>query len=162
MPKPTSKPSWMTGVTGPSVAEPPSPKKSSGWNIGERPAREYFNWLFQNVSDWIDWFDSQQGTFVYGYRKISAAGGSTIVLTDAQVIADTASGAQTYNLPTAVGITGKLYTFKIVSSGTLNPLTIDPAGSETVDGATAYQLTEQYQFVTVMSDGANWNIVSAG
>ncbi len=58
MAKPVNKPSWMTGVSTARVVEPTSGKKANGWDIDERPASEYMNWLFQITSDWIDYLDS--------------------------------------------------------------------------------------------------------
>ena len=62
MAKPVKKPSWMTGVSGPTVVEPTGGKKAAGWQVDERPPREYMNWLFQILSDWIDYIDSISGT----------------------------------------------------------------------------------------------------
>lgn len=58
MSKPTIKPDWMLGVTGPQVLEPTSGKKAAGWAVDERPPREYMNWLFQNLSEWIEYIDT--------------------------------------------------------------------------------------------------------
>lgn len=58
MAKPVKKPSWMTGITSVRVVEPTGGKKANGWDIDERPASEYFNWLFQNISDWVDYLDA--------------------------------------------------------------------------------------------------------
>lgn len=46
----------------PNVAEPIAGKKDTGWNEGERPARETFNWLHRITNDWIEWFDQELGT----------------------------------------------------------------------------------------------------
>lgn len=62
MAKPILKPSWMTGISGTAVVEPTSGKKLAGWQIDERPPREYMNWLFQNISDWVDYVDSISGS----------------------------------------------------------------------------------------------------
>lgn len=70
--KPSSKPEWMTGITGPEVVEPSAGKKADGWNADERPPREFFNWLFQNISDWIDYLD-EVGDFLAGYGEIYRA-----------------------------------------------------------------------------------------
>ena len=58
LPKPSSKPEWMPGAGAPEVQEPSSGKKITGWLIDERPPREYFNWLFQNLSEWVDYLES--------------------------------------------------------------------------------------------------------
>ncbi len=43
----------------PNVVEPSAGKKDTGWNEGERPARETFNWLHRITNDWIEWFDQE-------------------------------------------------------------------------------------------------------
>jgi len=42
----------------PNVVEPSSGKKDTGWNEGERPARETFNWIHRINHDWNAYFDS--------------------------------------------------------------------------------------------------------
>ena len=46
----------------PNVVEPSAGKKLSGWNEGERPPRETFNWLHRITNNWIEWFDQELGT----------------------------------------------------------------------------------------------------
>lgn len=59
----------MPGVGTPSVVEPTSGKKTAGWNADERPSFEHFNWLFQNVSDWITYLEGITDT-VAGLTKL--------------------------------------------------------------------------------------------
>lgn len=62
----------------------------------------------------------------------------------------------TVSLPTAVGITGRVYVIK--NSGT-GVITVDPNGAQTIDGLSAYTLAVQYESITVMSNGANWIVI---
>ena len=62
------------------------------------------------------------------------------------------SGTFSINLPTAVGITGKVYIIKNSGSGLI---TIDPNGSQTIDGSTTYTMS-QAESVQVISTGSNW------
>jgi hypothetical protein len=62
----------------------------------------------------------------------------------------------TVTLPTAVGITGKQYCVK--NSGT-GVITIDTTSSQTIDGVTSKVLSVQYEYLWVMSNGANWIII---
>ena len=55
-------------------------------------------------------------------------------------------------LPTAAGNTNR-YTVKNSNIGTLTILT---TSSQTIDGATAYALTKQYQAIDLLSDNTNW------
>jgi len=66
------------------------------------------------------------------------------------------SGTFTVSLPTAVGITGRVYVVKNSGTGTT---TLDPAGTETIDDAPTVALATQYQSIMVMSNGANWIII---
>lgn len=65
------------------------------------------------------------------------------------------SNTFTVTLPTAVGIVGKPYIIK--NSGT-GAITVDGDGTETIDDATTATLNNQYESITVTSNGANWRI----
>lgn len=66
------------------------------------------------------------------------------------------SNSNSYTLPTAVGITGKIYVIK--NSGSGSPV-INTTSSQTIDGSTTYSLSALYKYITVQSDGANWIII---
>ena len=83
---------------------------------------------------------------------VSKSASYTAAVTD-YVINVTA--ATTITLPTAAGITGKLYTVKNTSLGTV---TVQGTGGQTIDGAVSVALTSQ-STLRVMSDGTNWIIV---
>lgn len=59
MAKPTSKPEWTVG--NPDFAtitvEPSAAKKEQGWLPDERPPREFMNWLFNNLGEWVDYLE---------------------------------------------------------------------------------------------------------
>ena len=69
------------------------------------------------------------------------------------------SSSRTVTLPTAEGITGRIYIIKKIS-GSYKNVTIATNGYETIDGASSKVLTSQYSQVTVQSDGSNWIILS--
>lgn len=52
---------------------------------------------------------------------------------------------------------GRIYTIKLTHSGTCT--ITNATGAQTIDGALSYTLSAQYKYVTVQSDGANWNII---
>lgn len=68
---------------------------------------------------------------------------------------DCTSGTFTVDLPTAVGITGRIYVIKNSGAGVI---TIDPNGSETIDGAATQAVVSGASF-TIQSTGANWLII---
>lgn len=63
--KPVVKPEFATSDlnNGPlgaaNVQEPSSGVKASGWLYGQKPPREFFNWLHRITYLWIDWFDQE-------------------------------------------------------------------------------------------------------
>jgi collagen type VII alpha len=82
----------------------------------------------------------------------------TLTATDSIITASASSGAATMTLPTAVGTAGREYTIKKTDSST-NAVTVATTSSQTIDGASTYSLSTQYQSVSIVSDGANWNII---
>ena len=78
---------------------------------------------------------------------------------DYTLLCDTTSNAITVNLPTAVGIKGRIYVVvKTDVSG--NTVTVDPSASQTVNGAATAVLSAQWSSYTVQSDNANWVIIA--
>jgi hypothetical protein len=74
---------------------------------------------------------------------------------------DCASNAITFNLPTAASCQGHEFTFVKTDSG-VNTVTIDGNGSETINGATTQTLSNQYDSMTIWSDGDEWFIKAQG
>jgi len=70
--------------------------------------------------------------------------------TDGHIHATT--GTFTVTLPTAVGINGKVYT---ISNGGTGIVTLETTSSQTISGDTT-QVVNQYEALSVQSDGANW------
>ena len=79
----------------------------------------------------------------------------TVLDTDGLILADATSGAITVNLPTAVGRPGRQVAVKKVDASG-NAVTVDGAGSETIDGSLTEVITVQYNSPTMESDNANW------
>jgi hypothetical protein len=71
---------------------------------------------------------------------------------------DCTSNAITLTLPAASGNTGLTYIIKKVDS-TGNSLTIDGNASETIDGSTTAVISSQYDSITIICNGTNWDIV---
>ena len=81
----------------------------------------------------------------------------TAASSDDVILVSTAS-AWTLSLPTAVGISGKIYVIKKTSTDT-NQLTIDPNGTETIDGQTTIGIVAKGGWYRIVSDGSNWQIL---
>lgn len=88
----------------------------------------------------------------------SVSGSFTAGSTSTVILADAAGGSLTVTLPTAAGITGKVFRVKRVNSGA-NTVTVATTSSQTIDGATTQVLLIQYTSIDVISDGANWSIL---
>jgi hypothetical protein len=77
------------------------------------------------------------------------------------ILCDATSGAFTINLPAAVTVGNK---FKIIIKKidkTINAVTIDGSGTETIDALTTYLLSDYNDFVEIHCDGSNWYLVAA-
>lgn len=69
------------------------------------------------------------------------------------------NGNGTINLPSAAAVLGgKIFTIKNSATAGNPTLTVDPNGSETVDGLATWPLLKG-QFVTIQSDGTNWIVI---
>jgi len=82
----------------------------------------------------------------------------TILSTDHMIFANAGGGNIAVTLPTAVGIVGRQYIVKRVDPS-VNSVTIETNGSETIEGASNKSLTDQCS-VVVVSDNSNWWITS--
>lgn len=83
----------------------------------------------------------------------------SILLSDDVILVDTSGGAVTATLPTAVGNSGKLYRLKKVSND-FTAVTIDTTSAQTIDGVVSTTLNTQYEEITLISDGANWDLLN--
>lgn len=90
-------------------------------------------------------------------RVVSKTSAYTATQSDDVILCS--GSAFTVTLYTAVGNTGRQLTIKKTDSSLSNVITIDGDGSETIDGVTSTTLNTQYESVTLVSDGANWQIV---
>ena len=82
----------------------------------------------------------------------------TLDITHRTVLSDATGGARVVNLPTAASARYRVYTIKKIDAS-VNTVTIDGSGAETIDGATTQVLTAQYQSVTIQSNGTSWSII---
>lgn len=73
------------------------------------------------------------------------------------VLVDASGGNVTVNLPAASGLSGQsIWVSKRDSS--VNTVTIDGNGSETINGNLTLVISSQYDAFELMSDGTNWYI----
>src|SRR3954463_6845279 len=99
-----------------------------------------------------------RGSLSTNYRAFTTSTAATI--TD-NILVFTGTTAATLTLPTAASIAGRSYRIKNASlTGPAPVVTIATTASQTIDGLSSWTLTDQYQTVTVVSNGTNWNVVS--
>jgi hypothetical protein len=84
---------------------------------------------------------------------------ATLDIAEQLILVNAAAGAVTITPPSAAGVGGKRYIIK-KTDASANGWTFDPAGSETVDGATTLSNNTQNQAVTIESDDTNWQVVA--
>lgn len=71
MARPTKYPRWASVLTQNStnkqynIYEPPEQKKDIGWDFKDRPPRQWFNWLFSVINQWITYFDTTNNGTAY-------------------------------------------------------------------------------------------------
>jgi len=79
---------------------------------------------------------------------------------DGLILADASSATFSITLPTAVGVSGKIYRVKRVDQTLANSVTVVTTSSQTIDGALTKLLATQYEEIDVVSDGSNWQILN--
>lgn len=110
---------------------------------------------FSGTDDEVLVFQHSYATVTGGFIANYTAKTTTYTVTSDDYTVDCTTGTFTVTLPTAVGITGKVFVIKNSGSGVI---TVDGDGSETIDGATTQSLN-QYDSITVQSNGSNWIII---
>ena len=82
----------------------------------------------------------------------------TLDATHSIIVCNNGVISKTITLPTAVGIKGRIYTIKKSDTSTA-PITIATTTSQSIDGELNMVLTQAKEFVSLISDGANWKII---
>lgn len=96
----------------------------------------------------------------FGINNFNILSATTTIYSGYVTLCNASSAAIIVNLGrSAAFVPGTIYIIKKTDSS-VNTVTVDPNGSETIDGAATYVLTLQYQTVTIISDGSNWHIIS--
>jgi hypothetical protein len=92
-------------------------------------------------------------------RVVTASGAVNALLTDGLIVVNKTSGeATTVNLPASPATGQTLWIKDGKGDAYINNITITPA-SGTVDGLSHYVLTSNYQAVTLIYNGTQWNVL---
>jgi hypothetical protein len=93
------------------------------------------------------------GSLALNYTSYAGSGTYTVLSTDYLINCTTSSC--TVALPTAVGITGRIYIIKNTGTATTVTITTSGSPSQTIDGAAPSTVTGLVP-LRIMSNGANW------
>ena len=95
------------------------------------------------------------------HDEIEAVSSSTINLTSAStptVLCNALSNPITVNLPLASTCEGVMFIIKKVDAS-VNAVTVQPSGSDNIDGVSSYTISQQFITLTIQSDGSAWFIL---
>jgi hypothetical protein len=90
--KPVPHLDWVTGDEVARITEPSGGKKLLGWLSGEKPAFQFFNWLFNRQDKWNKYFETVTDTMAANFDVIIGAGADATHATLAAAVADVALG----------------------------------------------------------------------
>lgn len=90
--------------------------------------------------------------------KLVELSSSSLIFNDNNTILLSGASASYYLPPASLNKNLSL-TFKHIGTDLTQVYTIDGNASETIDGATTYTLSTQYESVTIKSNGTNWYII---
>lgn len=96
------------------------------------------------------------GSVAMNIRSLTSSGALTE--TDYTVLVNTSGGAVTVQLPAVSGKNGRIYNIKKIGGGIDNALTITPTSGQ-IEGSTSYIIYNDWTFVTLQTDGANWYVI---
>tara|TARA_R110000744_G_scaffold327570_1_gene433251 strand:- start:468 stop:1145 length:678 start_codon:yes stop_codon:yes gene_type:complete len=104
-----------------------------------------------------DWSFKRIG--LHAGTAISSDGDVTVGAATFYLVA-TGSGNVTIGLPAAATCANMVLSFKKIAAA--NSMILDANASETIDGATTKTLGDQWSWVTIISNGTSWFIISQG
>ena len=107
------------------------------------------------------WIPYRQGLLLNSTVLVKTAGYTVVVADNGKLIdADASSTAFSVVLPTVASAgNGFLITIKKTDSS-VNKVTVDGNGAETIDGATVRILARQFDAIMLLCDGVEWHIVA--
>ena len=99
------------------------------------------------------------GSMSTNFRTFATA--TTSISGTDHTVVFTGTAAATATLPTAAGVTGRIYWIKNASATLPTPtLTVATTSSQTIDGAASWLLDEANEVIKLISNGTNWLVLS--
>lgn len=110
-----------------------------------------------------NFYDSDSRTGIaFNARAREVTGASyTVTRTDHTVLANAASNAITVTLPDASGFNKNQVLAVQKTDWTLNKVTVDPSGSQTVDGRSTFVLDYQNDTVFLTASNGSWHVLGS-
>lgn len=102
----------------------------------------------------------QARAILHPVEVVTVTANYTMTDVDVMIVGDATSGNITITLLTAAGREGRDITVK-KSDASVNLVTIDAEGAETLDGSLTVGLSSKNAVRIYKSDGVNWQLVSA-
>lgn len=104
---------------------------------------------------------SERGVIATGLSTAFATKTATYTVTvnDHTLLGDATAGAMDFDLPDATTCGGQIFYFKKID-GSANIVTVDPNGSQTIDGSASWQIAATDDAIAIQSDGANWRVIA--
>jgi hypothetical protein len=96
---------------------------------------------------------------IINLRTITTITANTTLLSQYTALVDSTSGNITISLPPAASNNGRIYNIKKIVA--VNSVIIDPNLAETIDGNVTITLVNQWEAVTIQSNGVSWFILAS-
>lgn len=149
--RPAKLPEWATDdrfseiTNNWNVVEPTDSKKKVGWDVFEKPARNYFNWLGRLTYQWLNYFDYLFNTL---RKKSDGNGANLISVENTMVILYAVDKVTPANFLYAVGWKGTTsHTLNVIDSNTLTLGAQDANGTQAISGGTASNIVVHVKMV---------------
>jgi hypothetical protein len=94
-----------------------------------------------------------------GVLNISIKTGSYTLQATDDIILVNNTASVTMTLPTAVGKAGKVFYIKKIASNNNHEITIDPSGTEQIEGESDLTIKIAGTAIAIVSDGTSWHII---
>lgn len=119
--------------------------------------------VWNALTGWLSMLHSQIGkAFSHGFTTVTKTTTATLRIEEMGfVLVDSSGGTFSITLPPAARIGAGGWYWFIKTDSSVNAVTLDGSGSETINGAaTVNFLDAQYDFCVLLSSGSGWFIVN--
>ncbi len=154
---PSTTLAWMAGQSGSNIVQPSGTLQTNGYAGGAVVDAEHLNYILKNLSDWFAYLSAIEARSRTVATETAAY---SVTTSDYFLKGDATSGTFAFTLPDATTCAGYEFRFMKIDSSA-NAVTFTTVSAQTISGNTP-TLTEQWAFINIKSDGANWMIIANG